>query len=276
MLAGDTDAFGGIVARWQGRMINLAWRFCRDRAMAEDMAQEAFVRAWRALKTFRGESAFSTWLTSIALNVYRSALRDREPLLPPVEPPAAGLGDALSSLMGEERAATVRRLVLTLPRRYREALVVFYFEERNLAEAARILRLSEGTLKSRLHRGRRLLKRNSTAWRRTARRLEAWKMTAASIGCLLTIGTSGIVSHRPRDAGGACGNRTLRAPGSKTTCPARRSQAASRSSAWPGVIVDASLWPGRAASSRWPCGGRASMRQVQCQIVAASAPRPRP
>ena len=80
VLAGDVAAFGGIVRRWQGRLINLAWRFSRDRASAEDMAQDAFVKAFRALHTFRGESAFSTWLTAIAINVYRSWLRDREPL----------------------------------------------------------------------------------------------------------------------------------------------------------------------------------------------------
>jgi Sigma-70 region 2 len=52
VLAGDLSAFSRIVERWQGRLINLAWRFCRDRTMAEDMAQEAFVKAFRALRTF--------------------------------------------------------------------------------------------------------------------------------------------------------------------------------------------------------------------------------
>src|SRR5688572_17798774 len=80
VVAGDVAAFNGIVRRWQGRLVNLAWRFCRDRAMAEDMAQEAFVKAFRALRTFRGDAAFSTWLTAIAMNTYRSCLRDREPV----------------------------------------------------------------------------------------------------------------------------------------------------------------------------------------------------
>jgi RNA polymerase sigma-70 factor (ECF subfamily) len=80
VLDGDLSAFAGIVQRWQERLINLAWRFSHDRMSAEDMAQEAFVKAFRALHTFRGESAFSTWLTAIALNVYRSWLRDRAPM----------------------------------------------------------------------------------------------------------------------------------------------------------------------------------------------------
>lgn len=74
-LAGDLSAFDGIVFRWQRRLLNLAWRFCRDRTMAEDMVQDVFLKAFRSLGTFRSESAFSTWLTAIALNTYRSRIR---------------------------------------------------------------------------------------------------------------------------------------------------------------------------------------------------------
>jgi RNA polymerase sigma-70 factor, ECF subfamily len=170
VLAGDVAAFGGIVRRWQGRLINLAWRYCRDRAAAEDMAQDAFVKAFRALHTFRGESAFSTWLTAIAINVYRSWLRDRAPL------PTAGemndlmlmrvrgaAPDALAGLQAHERAEAVRRAVLTLPPRYREPIVLYYFQEMDVSETARILGIPEGTLKARLHRGRELLKRKTAA-----------------------------------------------------------------------------------------------------------------
>lgn len=162
VVAGDLDAFEGIVARWQGRLLNLAWRFCRDRATAEDMAQEAFVRAFRRLGTFRGESAFGTWLMSIALNSYRSRLRaDGLPLLalePAHVPQAAGQGP-LHALEEAQRAEAVRRGVLTLPQRYRDAIVVYYLQERDLAEAASILNVAEGTLKAHLHRGRELLRR---------------------------------------------------------------------------------------------------------------------
>jgi RNA polymerase sigma-70 factor, ECF subfamily len=164
VLAGDSAAFNGIVQRWQGRLINLAWRFSRDRTSAEDMAQEAFVKAFRALHTFRGESAFSTWLTAIAMNVYRSWLRDREPMPADVDLTRFG-GKAFDPLMGlqaRERASTVRQAVLTLPRRYREAIVLFYFQEMDVSETARILGIPEGTLKARLHRGRELLKRKTT------------------------------------------------------------------------------------------------------------------
>lgn len=161
VVAGNVEAFNGIVRRWQRRLLNLAWRFCRDRATAEDMTQEAFVKAFRALATFRGESAFSTWLTAIAVNTYRSRLRADGPPLLSLNPARAFATDAgpLQGLQERQRAEAVRRAVLTLPEKYREAILMYYFQEKDIAEAARLLGVAEGTLKARLHRGRELLKR---------------------------------------------------------------------------------------------------------------------
>src|ERR1039458_9724390 len=75
VLAGDVAAFEGIVRRWQGPLINMAWRYCRDRGRAEEMAQEAFLRAWRGLSHWRRESSFSTWLFALAANAFRSQLK---------------------------------------------------------------------------------------------------------------------------------------------------------------------------------------------------------
>jgi RNA polymerase sigma-70 factor (ECF subfamily) len=161
VLAGDLSAFEGIVERWQRRLVNLAWRFCRDRTAAEDMAQEVFVKIYRSLATFRGDSAFSTWATAIAVNTYRSRLRaEGLPLLSldPARTFAVEPG-ALRGIEERQRAEAVRRAVLTLPGRYREAIVLFYFEEKSLPDAARVLGVAEGTLKARLHRGRELLRR---------------------------------------------------------------------------------------------------------------------
>src|SRR5580698_9573473 len=75
VLAGEVQAFEGLVRRWQGPLVSMAWRYCRDRGRAEEMAQEAFLKAYRNLAQWRGDSAFSTWLFALAANVYRTELR---------------------------------------------------------------------------------------------------------------------------------------------------------------------------------------------------------
>ncbi len=124
VLGGDISAFEGIVRRWQGPLINLAYRFCRDRGRAEEMAQEAFLRAYRALAQWRKDAVFSTWLFALATNLYRSELR-RIParmlsLEDIPEPPDAR--DSDGGLEDQDRDVAVRRAVLTLPAKYRESL----------------------------------------------------------------------------------------------------------------------------------------------------------
>jgi RNA polymerase sigma-70 factor, ECF subfamily len=153
VLAGDIAAFENIVRRWQGPLVNLAYRFCRDRFRAEDMAQDAFLRAWRALATWRRDAAFSTWLFALATNLYRTELRripvrtvhlDRD-----IRDDRAGPDD---------RDEIVQRAVLALPAKYREALTLFYFHEMNVHDAALSLGLPEGTVKARLSRAREILR----------------------------------------------------------------------------------------------------------------------
>jgi RNA polymerase sigma-70 factor, ECF subfamily len=160
VLAGDISAFEGIVQRWQGPLINLAYRFSRDRGRAEDMAQEAFLRAYRALGQWRKDAVFSTWLFALATNLYRSELRRipaRSVSLDEIAEPA----DARASdggLEDRDRDLAVRRAVGALPVKYREALTLFYFHEMDVTAAARSLGLPEGTVKARLSRGREILR----------------------------------------------------------------------------------------------------------------------
>ena len=160
VLAGDISAFEGIVRRWQGPLINLAYRFCRDRGRAEEMAQEAFLRAYRALAQWRKDAVFSTWLFALATNLYRSELR-RIParmlsLEDIPEPPDAR--DSDGGLEDQDRDVAVRRAVLALPAKYRETLILFYFHDMDITSAARSLGLPEGTVKARLFRGREILR----------------------------------------------------------------------------------------------------------------------
>jgi RNA polymerase sigma-70 factor (ECF subfamily) len=161
VLAGDAAAFEAIVRRWQTPIVNLAWRFCRDRTRAEEMAQEAFLRAWRNLAQFRGESAFSTWLFSLATNLFRTEIR-RLPATPLslddiAEPPDPRLA-AAAAFEATSRDEAVRRAVLALPAKYRDAILLFYFHEQDVPAAARTLKIPEGTVKARLFRGRELLR----------------------------------------------------------------------------------------------------------------------
>jgi RNA polymerase sigma-70 factor (ECF subfamily) len=173
VLAGDVEAFAGIVQRWQGPLVTLAFRFCRDRDHAEEMAQTAFLKAYRTLEQWRGAGRFSSWLFAVAANVYRSEMRRHRPLLLPLdaaravaEPGAAGTCGA-----DRERKELVRRAVSMMPERYRDALVLFYFHEMDVKETAASLGIAEGTVKARLHRGRTLLRRSleSPPASRTAR-----------------------------------------------------------------------------------------------------------
>ena len=159
-LAGDASAFEGIVRRWQSPLINLAYRFFRDRGRAEEMAQEAFLRAFRNLRSWRQQSAFSTWLFALATNLYCTELRRHPPVtLPfdqvhePHDPRAidGGLEDRNSQ-------AILHQAVQTLPPKYRDVLVLYYFHEMDVPSTAHSLNLPEGTVKAHLFRARDLLR----------------------------------------------------------------------------------------------------------------------
>jgi RNA polymerase sigma-70 factor, ECF subfamily len=160
VLAGEISAFEGIVGRWQTPLVNLAYRFCHDRDRAEEMAQEAFLRAYRGLGQWRKDAVFSTWLFALATNLYRSELR-RIPARAVSLEEIAELADARASDGGiedQDRDWAVRRAVFALPAKYREALILFYFHDMDVAKAARSLGSAEGTVKARLFRGREILR----------------------------------------------------------------------------------------------------------------------
>jgi RNA polymerase sigma-70 factor, ECF subfamily len=162
VLTGDISAFEGIVRRWQGPLINLAYRFCHDRGRAEEMAQEAFLRAYRALAQWRKDAVFSTWLFALATNLYRSELRRIPAHTVPIEdipePADARVSDRALEEDNDDRDLAVRRAVGALPAKYREALILFYFHDMDVTTAARSLDLPEGTVKARLFRGREILR----------------------------------------------------------------------------------------------------------------------
>ena len=149
VLAGDVSAFEGIVRRWQGPLVNLAYRFCHDRGRSEDMAQEAFLRAYRGLSQWRKDAVFSTWLFALATNLYRSELRripartvSLEDIAEPPDTRASdgGLEDRDSG-PGFGGAARGRCSAGEVSR----GLTLFYFHDMDVTTAARSLGLPEGT-----------------------------------------------------------------------------------------------------------------------------------
>lgn len=160
VLAGDISAFEGIVRRWQGPLVNMAYRFCRDRGRAEEMAQEAFLRTYRALATWRRDAAFSTWLFALAANLYRSELK-RVPTQNVALDDIAELIDKRShqaDFEERDRDRMIHRAVQALPPKYRDAVILYYFHEMDVPAASHSLGLPEGTVKARLFRAREMLR----------------------------------------------------------------------------------------------------------------------
>jgi RNA polymerase sigma-70 factor (ECF subfamily) len=124
------------------------------------MAQDAFLRAFRALSSWRKEAVFSTWLFALAANLYRSEIRripvGSRPLDDLIE--AADLHDGHVELENKHRERFLHAAVDAMPSKYREVLILFYFHDMDVATAACSLGVPEGTFKARLFRARKVLR----------------------------------------------------------------------------------------------------------------------
>lgn len=168
---GDAEAFGELVERHQRLVFNLCLRALRDYDLASETAQEVFLRAWRSVGGFRGESRFTTWLYTIAhhlcvnrvVSLERDAKQlvgeedaaeelDRLPGKSREEDPAAAYED------GEQRGWIHRHIAL-LPDRYRIVVTLFYLQEMSYQEIAEITGLPMGTVKTHLFRAKEMLRR---------------------------------------------------------------------------------------------------------------------
>ena len=152
--AGDVEAFSELVRRHERIVFNLAFRFMRDNALAEDMAQEAFLKAFRLLNGFRGDCSFSTWLYRVTSSVCQTELNRRkrrgEVELTPSHEDEAFTGPEETSDMPE----LVRRCVTKLPERYATIVSLYYLQEVAYEDIAQAMRIPMGTLKTWMHRAR--------------------------------------------------------------------------------------------------------------------------
>jgi RNA polymerase sigma-70 factor, ECF subfamily len=148
---GEREAFDALVARYQRPIYRLCFRYVNNHDDANDLAQEVFLKAWRAIGRFRGESAFSTWLYRIAVNACLNFRARRRPETRELD---AALADprpnAAWQVEREDDAERVRVAVSRLPDRQRATLILKLFHELTHEEVASILGSSVGTVKANL------------------------------------------------------------------------------------------------------------------------------
>lgn len=172
---GDRRAFDLLVLRYQQRIVKLIMRYVRDPAEAQDVAQEAFIKAYRALPGFRGESAFYTWLYRIAINTAKNHLAalQRKPVDYEIDlqDPAnyelnAQLRDEETPeglAMQEELRRTVERTIASLPEDLRTAIMLREIDGLSYEEIASAMDCPVGTVRSRIFRAREAIDRSIDA-----------------------------------------------------------------------------------------------------------------
>lgn len=175
--AGDDFAFGRLVEKYQRRIYSLAWNMTGNHSDADDLAQEVFLKCYRAIGSFRFKSAFYTWLYRIAVNtiitrrkqIRRDTHLEFQPASldisgnPYLSPGRQG-GRADRSLVKNEIRSAVREAIDSLPEKHRAVVVMHELEGLTHAEIGKILSCSEGTVRSRLHYARKKLKNKLGAW----------------------------------------------------------------------------------------------------------------
>ena len=163
---GDKGAFDLLVLKYQHKVVNLVMRYVRDPELSQDIAQEAFIKAYRALPRFRGDSAFYTWLYRIAVNTAKNhlAAQRRRPMdieLDLQDPEQYDLHANLKETdtpegitLSNELRETVERAIAALPEDLRMAIVLREFEGMSYEEIAQTMECPVGTVRSRIFRAR--------------------------------------------------------------------------------------------------------------------------
>ena len=150
------EALARLVPAYRRRVFGLAYSILRDRAAAEDVAQEVFVKVWQACDSYDGRARLSTWIYAITRNAAIGALRKRSRFVSLSEPDVSAVVDAMASGDQAEDGGDPQlwRLVEALPEKQRQAITLFYQDDRTIDEVADMLGAPVNTVKTHLHRGR--------------------------------------------------------------------------------------------------------------------------
>ncbi len=164
--AGDEASFEFLLRKYRSPLVNFLYRMVRDTAQAEDLAQEVFLRVYRARQDYSPSAKFTTWLFRIATNLALNSVRDNRyrKLETSIDAPESNQEDAAprelparemridEHLLEQDRVAFIRRTIEKLPEKQRAAVLLHKYEEMDYAEIAKILECSESALKSLLFR----------------------------------------------------------------------------------------------------------------------------
>lgn len=151
-VAGEREAFDVIVERHRRAVYMVCYRFVNNHEDASDLAQDAFVRAWRGLKNFKGQSALSTWLHRIAVNVCLNRVSVKKPVTEPIESTEhfedTRIEGAQHAMLREERSVAVRKAIAALPKKQRATLILRAYHDMSHQQIADVLGGSAGAVKA--------------------------------------------------------------------------------------------------------------------------------
>ncbi len=170
VLEGDQEKFSELVNRYQGRLVNYLYRLLRDYGEANDLAQEVFLKVYRALDRYNPKYKFSTWLFRVAQNAAIDEIRKRRLQLVSMDRPLANSDEQRTwefpsgdrgpygDLRNVERGVAIQEAIERLPWEYRELIVLRHYGELSYEEIATLKEMPLGTVKNKLFRGRQMLK----------------------------------------------------------------------------------------------------------------------
>jgi RNA polymerase sigma factor, sigma-70 family len=178
-LKGDGDAFGDLIRKYENFVYNTVYHAIGNRDDAFDVSQEVFIKAYRALKNFRGDCKFSTWLYKIAMNASKDYIRDKSKhrtvslsdwtdddisMKPPEIIEEAVTANPEESYERDEQRDAVRKAIANLSEDHRNVIVLRDIEGYSYEEIAEMLDIEVGTVKSRINRARNAVKENLKEW----------------------------------------------------------------------------------------------------------------
>ena len=170
-IEGDESAYKNLLENYRGAIYNLLYKMVRNKEETEDLVQEAFMKAFKALPSFNEEYAFSTWLYKIAVNNCIDHMRKKKLQTYSINKPVQSKDGELDrefpdtsmspdkSILSDERASIIETAIDELPENYKTAIILRHSEEKSYEEISKILNIPLGTVKARIFRAREMLKK---------------------------------------------------------------------------------------------------------------------